>query len=270
MFKWQHQALFDEAGEGAGGGAAVVTETPGQKELREVREENARLKTANTELSQSERQWSERALRATRTAEHAEPAEPKAAATEEDIETGEQLLDDVSKDGLKALRKRGFVTMKEVQALVAESIERAQGDGRTEGQFQDAMQREFPEMAEDLARVEAGKKPENEIFILAADIYNEARKLDPALTGSKSALLMATRQAAAQLALQGKRKVDTEADRQATRRGRIEAQTPSRGTKSDDDEPTALTAKQKQMAADMGISEKKFTEQQAKIKGSRG
>lgn len=269
MFKWQHQALFEEAGEGTGGGTGVVTETAEQKELRETREENTRLRTERDSANSDAKQWSERALRATRTPEPVEPAEPK-DVSQEDLETGEQLLDDVSKDGLKALRKRGFVTMKEVQALVAESIERAQGDGRTEGQFQDAMQREFPEMAEDLARVEAGKKPENEIFILAADIYNEARKLDPALTGSKSALLMATRQAAAQLALQGKRKVDTEVDRQATRRGRIEAQTPARGNKSDDDEPAALTAKQKQMAADMGISEKKFTEQQAKIKGSRG
>lgn len=260
---------MDEAGEGAGGGTTTVTETAEQKELREVREENARLKTRADESEADAKEWSRIAQRST--ARHPEPAaEPTVVASAEDLETGEKLLDDVSKDGLKALRARGFVRIDEVKQLIAESIERAQGDGRSETQFQTVMNDEFPEMQTDLARVDAGKKPESPLFILAAEIYRDSIAMDPELKGSRSALLMATRQAAAQLQLDGKRKVETEADRQAARRTRIDAQRPDRSTKSDAGEETGLSAKQKQMAADMGISEDKFLKQQEKIRGQRG
>lgn len=262
--------LREEAGEAeGGGGAAVATETAEQKELRTLREENAGLKKQNTELSESERAWSERALRGTR-----EPAEPKPKAEkadEEDIETGEKFLDDVSKEGLKALRKRGFVTMAEVQKLIDQTVDRTVGETRTESQFQSTMKDEFPEMSADLARVEAGKKPESELFVLAAEIYRDAIALDPDLKGSKSALLISTRQAAAQLALQGKRKTDDKAEKDKTRRDRIEAQKPGdRSSKGEEEEETGLTSSQKKMAAELGVSEEKFLAQQKKLRGQRG
>lgn len=272
MFPWLNQNLREAATEGGegGGGTAVVTETAEQKELRTIREENAALKKNLTESQESERAWSERALRAGQKPEAVEPPEKK-SATAEDLETGEQLLDDISKDGLKALKKRGYVTLSDVQKLVNESIERAVGENRSEGQFQNVMEDEFPDMAADLKRVNAGKKPETELFILSAEIYNDAIALDPDLKGSKSALIMATRQAAAQLQLDGKRKVDDKATREASRRERIDRQKPDRASSgSDVDETPGLNAKQKQMAADLGISEDKFMKQQARIKGERG
>lgn len=271
MFKWEHQVLREEAGEGEGGGAtATVTETAEQKELREAREENTRLKSQNEELSASEREWSRIARQRTAAPAAAEPAPAKEEATDEEIETGEKLLDDISKDGLKALRKRGFVRIDQVKHLIDESIERAQGDGRGESQFQSVMANEFPEMQSDLARLDKGLKPESPLFVLAAEIYQDAIALDPQLKGSKSTLIMATRQAAAQLELSGKRKAEDVADKQAQRRNRIDAQRPDRSTKSEAAEETGLTAKQKQMAADMGISEEKFQKQQDKIRGQRG
>ncbi len=269
--RWGYSVLREEAGEGEGGGVATVTETAEQKELREVREENTRLKSQNQELSQSEREWSERALRAQR-----QPSgdlgrgEPERQATEEELETGEKLLDDVSKDGLKALLKRGVPTLKQVRELIAESVQNAQGEGRAEAQFQNVMADEFPEMSSDLARVDKGLKPESELFVLAAEIYRDAIALDPELKGAKSALIMATRQAAAQLQVSGKRKADTEADRQAARRARIEQQKPDRSSKSDATEETVLTSKQKQMAKDLGISEDKYLKQQQVLKEKRG
>ncbi len=132
------------------------------------------------------------------------------------------------------------------------------------------MASEFPEMAADLARFDKGQKPESELFVRAAEIYRDAIALDPDLKGAKSALIMATRQAAAQLQIEGKRKVDTEADRQANRRQRIDQQKPDRSNKSDAQEDAQLSSKQKQMAADLGISEDKFMKQQEKIRGQRG
>ncbi len=265
--RWGYSVLRDEAGEGEGGGVATITETPEQIELRELKESNAAKDKRIDELSASERAWSDRALRATR---EPAPRELKEVATPEEIETGEQLLDDLSKDGLKALQKRGFVKLADVQKLIDETVERTTGEGRAEGQFQSIMADEFPEMAADLALFEAGKAPKTELFVMAAEIYRDAIALDPELKGSKSALIMAARQAAATLEAQGKRKADDRTERQANRRQRIEAQRPDRSQTADDDGAPELNAKQKQMAKDLGISEDKFLKQQQRIRGERG
>lgn len=268
MYPWLHEILREEAGGGeGGGGTTTVTETPEAKELRETKEENTRLRSQNDELSQSEREWS-RIARA-----KPEPAAPvvKEKLTEEEIETGEQLLDDLSKEGLAALKKRGFVHRDELKQYVDESIERAQGDGRTENNYQAIMSSEFPEILEDLDRIAKGLKPQSEIFMRTAGIYQDAYTLDPELKGSKSALIMASRQAAAQLSMEGKREIQSEADRQADRRKRIDNQRPDRSRKgSDATEETGLTAKQKEAAALLGVSEADFTKSQEKIRGARG
>ncbi len=269
MFHWMRSVLREEAGNPEGGGTATVTETAEQIELRELKAENARLKQRGDDAEDDAKEWAR--IARTRPAA-AEPVvvEKTREATEEEVETGEKFLDDVSKDGLAALRKRGFVRMDEVKQLIEESIERAQGDGRTENQFQAIMQDEFPEMAEDLARLDKGLKPQHPIFIKASEIYRDAIGLDPDLKGSKSALIMATRQAAAQLSLEGKYTIQNEADRQATRRSRIDAQRPDRSTKSDATEETGLTDKQRQFAKDMGISEEKYLKQVKSLKEKRG
>ncbi len=270
--RWGYSILREEAGDtDAGGGTATVTETAEQKELRETREELAAEKRRNTELQASEREWSERALRAQRQPEPEDREERvDREATEEELETGEKLLDDVSKDGLKALLKRGIPTIKQMRELINESVQAAVGEGRHEQQYQQVMNDEFPEMNADLARVNKGLKPESELFVLAAEIYRDAYDLDPELKGKKSALIMATRQAAAQLQLQGKRKVESEADRQASRRARIGVQKPDRSSKSDAAEETGLNEKQRSFAASMGVSEDSYIKQQEVIRGKRG
>lgn len=271
MFPWLHQFKLEEATDGeGGGGTAVVTETAEQKELRETREQLAAEKKRNVELQASEREWSERALRASRKVESDDEPKPSDPAAPEVAETAEKFLDDVSKEGLAALRKRGFVTMAEVQKLIKETVDRTVAETRTDSEFSSVLAAEFPEMVADIKRVEAGKQPEGGLFPLAAEIYRDAITLDPDLKNSKSALIMAARQAAAQLKLAGKVKDETDADRQAARRAKIENQRPDRGTSSDDEEPTTLNAKQKQMAKELGISEDKFLKHQQKLRAERG
>jgi hypothetical protein len=68
-----------------------------------------------------------------------------------------------------------------------------------DAEFAKQLELEFPELVADSDRVSHGLKPESEIFNCAGQIYRAAVASDPTLTASKGALLMAARQARAEL-----------------------------------------------------------------------
>jgi hypothetical protein len=68
-----------------------------------------------------------------------------------------------------------------------------------DAQFAAQLQQEFPEIVADSERMSRGLQPESEIFKCAGAIYRAAVAADPALKESRGALLMAARQAKAEL-----------------------------------------------------------------------
>jgi hypothetical protein len=84
---------------------------------------------------------------------------------------------------------------------------RAAHDAEIEHQIQS----EFPEIVEDYKRVAEGQPPQTELFKRAAEIYRLAIAEDPGLKNANGALLLAIRQAQAELA--GKRLANATRDR---------------------------------------------------------
>ena len=94
--------------------------------------------------------------------------------------------------------KYRVVDRRPIPTATATSQARASAD-RADAEFVTQLQREFPELAADSDRVSRGLKPESELFNCTGEIYRSSVALDPALKDSKGALLMAARQAKAEL-----------------------------------------------------------------------
>lgn len=189
----------------------------------------------------------------------------------------EALLDDIAKQGRDALKKRGFVTAAEVKRLVREAEQRAMGaveQRDAEGAFERQLASEFPELVEDSRRQMKGEQPKTELWARTREIYREAVALDPALKTSKSALIIAARQAKAEL---GKAKPaakgaaageDDDAEptpsRGARRRARIQTQAPeprraAAGAGDDDDGPV-VTDEARQVMKHLGVKEAEYVQ----------
>lgn len=245
------------------------------KQIEVLQNDNKALRTRLDEETRNSQAWSERALRANRQPEpEAESDDPP--PIEDDPARPEvkpeQFLDDIAKEGMAALKKHGFMTDADVRKLVKETEERTAA--RVAAQFTDQsfdakLGAEFPELVADAKAVANGQQPKSEIYKRAGEIYRDAIAEDPQLRGSKSALLIAARQAKAELA--GKKAVPNGNGRlpahdepeRVSRRERIErlgtGADPAPGSEGDD--APSLTDEQRQFAKGMGISEAAYMKQ---------
>lgn len=232
---------------------------------------------------------SERALRkeaednAKYWAEHGRSAaviEPEPESEDEPIEddpagNDEALLDDIAKQGRDALKKRGFVTAAEVKRLVREAEQRAMGaveQRDAEGAFERQLASEFPELVEDSRRQSKGEQPKTELWARTREIYREAVALDPALKSSKSALIIAARQAKAELskakpagkgaaAAEEEEEAEPTPSRGARRRARIQSQAPEPRRASgagDDEDGPVVTEEARQVMKHLGVKEEEY------------
>lgn len=194
------------------------------------------------------------------------------------------LLDDIAKEGYAALKKRGFVREADVRKLVREAEHRAmQGiEARDrESGFERQLASEFPELVEDSKRLSRGEAPKTEIWKRAAEIYREAVALDPGLKSTKSALLIAARQAKAEIGGKAKpAKGETVRDdddeditpsRGAQRRARIQSQAPEpRHTGGDDDDGApVISAQAREVLKHLKVSEQDFVKNSGETRNAR-
>lgn len=231
--------------------APVVTKTAAEQRADDLAAENTRLKKLADDNAQDARYWADRARKgATPAPRNDDDDQPRRRAEPEVAEKPEELIDDLNKRGLTALKDRGLFTKADLdEALDAEraATEERISDARSEAVFSGRLEAEFPEMMEDSARVAKGLAPKSDLFIKAGEIYRELVDLDPSLKNSRGLLLIAARQAKAAIAKPakgGKAPVDdddppparriTDADDQRARRAKIDRQRPDRGREDDD------------------------------------
>lgn len=203
-----------------------------EKRLEALESENKRLSTRISESENDARYWQQRARGGANEDRQPEPEEPEPAAEPDPVEEipPEQFLEVLSKEGIKGLRRFGFMTQREVDAKVAEVAR--DGDRKLAAAAQSVaidnrLAREFPELLEDNQRVHRGEKPQTELFNRTSTIFRELVADDPTLKNSPGAMLMAARQAKGQLDAEKKAKEgqqDGNGNRQRDRRERIDTQ----------------------------------------------
>ncbi len=226
-----------EVGEAADEPKPAATETAEQKELKALREENQRLSRRAEESEEDARYWAGRSRQPAAAAAEPEPdrrAAPEPAAILD--EKPEVLLDDLNREGLQALRKRGFIdqaTFQEAIDNLSEDIDNRISAARSDAEFGGRIAAEFPEIAEDSKRVSQGERPQSELFKRAGAIYRAAVAEDPALKGSKGLLLIAARQAKAELSKGGKGATAADDDEEQPRGGRREPAEPRQSARRD-------------------------------------
>lgn len=297
MFSWLRTPLYDKVTDGDGGGDGSVLIDPGAPfeldheapapkpevkvadpnalRLTALEEEIKTLRASNKDLTASERHWAALAQRRIDTA--AEPQEVAAPAAPTPIKTRspEQLLDGIATRGLEELTdgEDGLVTKAQLRQLLAETQQRAEdriAEVRNDAGYDAQLATEFPEIKADFDRVAAGKPAETPVYIRTAEIYRAAIIDDPRLKGSKSMLLLAARAAKAQLKAEAKaepQKVTdisegTDGNRQQRRRDRIATQAHDKGAGGgeggEDDNVQSITPQQKQILANLKVSEADF------------
>lgn len=245
--------------------------------------------------------WADRAKRQPAAAPASRAAEPEPARRREPdapvAEKPEDVIDDINKRGLAALKDRGYLTKEDLaEALEVESqkTEERINDARSEAEFSGRLSSEFPEMMEDSARAAKGLAPKSELFVKAGEIYRNYVDLDPSLKGSRGLLLIAARQAKAEIDGKGKggkggkggdvddsdlppsqrRKAAADVgDRQEQRRAKIERQTPSRS--KDDDEDTRggddeMSAEAREIGKRLKVSPEQFRKESEKLRTGGG
>lgn len=223
----------------------------------------------------------------------AEPDDEPAPIIEDDDldEKPEQFLDDVSKDGSQALKKRGFVTQADLDRAVrdAETRTEARVSARlNESGFDAKLASEFPELVAESNRIKAagpGARSTDPLFRRGGQIFQEMGELDENLKTSKSALLVAFRQARAELKAEqgGKSRANDDGNandeprvptRQSIeRRERIERQmqAPSRNDDRNDERPT-VSSEAREVMGRLGVTEEQFVKNRdrAAKEASRG
>lgn len=149
-------------------------------------------------------------------------------ATQESVD---QFIDGLNKDGLEALKKRGFITADQL-ATALQAFEQRVVDGYSRDvqarQFDDKLSREFPELMEANARIDRGQAANSPLFERTAKHYNALADDTPGLKHNSPAgralMLAAARMAKTEIESEGKVTTTNE----PSRRDRIDAQ-PGRG-----------------------------------------
>ena len=228
-----------------------------EKRLDALERENKAKDARINELVESERYWAQQARGKAPAPEEGLPGPdddddlPVAVADPFEGEKPEKFLDDLSVDGLKALRKRGVITEEQLidqvgrleQRLLARVDERLATN--TRHQAIDAELGKFPDLQADAKRVAAGQTPQTELYKRTQVHFRQMVADDAGMKNSPAALLAAARMAQKEIDLEAKAAGTQRTDRQITRRERIENLTPDRdrggegGSEEDELSPNA-------------------------------
>lgn len=197
-----------------------------------------------------------------RVAEPRPTVQPPAA----NADNAEDFLTDMTTKGASALKDRGFITKVDMEEAITRTREETRREilsTRNDAEFGLQLEREFPEILADSKRIDQGLAPQTELFKRAGEIYRESLRMDPQLEGSRSALVMAARQAKAELAAgdRGRGDEPPRASRQQERRERVERQMAPKGRsergREADDTPT-LNEETKTVMKHLGVTEEEF------------
>lgn len=146
-----------------------------------------RLRQLEQELAQareSERYWAEIAKKAASGRMKADE-EPDDGGPRDAEEPVDAFIDELSTQGLKALRKRGFLTADEARRMIEEAVARERARMMSDAE----LIRKYPELTDESSPV----------FQRAKELYRELIKREPALENSPVALDIAARLAKAEV-----------------------------------------------------------------------
>src|SRR5690348_9268711 len=153
------------------------------KRLEELESENKRLGTRLSEAENDAKYWSQRARGERQPEPEPESDDEPAPARAEEVDISpEEFLDVLSKEGIKGLRRFGFMTKADVDAEVArirEESDRKLAQSNHNTSIDNRLSTEFPELVEDNRRVQRGEKPQSELFTRAAAEYRQMIEDDP-------------------------------------------------------------------------------------------
>lgn len=243
-----------------------------EKRLEALERDNADLRRRTEESEKDARYWSERAS----AKPVVEDREDEVVIPDDPTIKPEELLDDISKRGMDALKAGGLVTKADMTRILLEQERRTEtkiAAARQDAEFGMKIAKEFPEIAEDSERLQRGETPKTELFKRAGEIYRSAVAEDPSLKGTNGLLLIAARQAKAELATKEKPK-EKEApveqdERRSSRRERIARQMPERSAASDESSGgPSFTDEQMKVMKHLGVKADEFTRNQ-QTKGER-
>jgi hypothetical protein len=258
-------------------------------EVSRLREENVSLRRRATESEQSERFWADKAKSGGEQPKRGpQIVEPEVElgdlageeqADDEAAQTPEKFLDELNEKGIdaviSALRKRGLVLDKDqVLQLSAETSRRVVQHERGKMTIDAQISTDFPELKDDTS----------DLFQRTSKIFRQNVELDPNLRKSPAALLMAARQAKAELKFEAppKQKRDYRQDGEEreeadARQRRINAQRGDLGRggggtpfEGDEDDLGPAARGVIQLFAKAGVDEKAYREERAKLRRARG
>lgn len=201
---------------------------------------------ARREADETARYWANRNKQPAPAADDDEEPKPRrrqAAEVEVPKDADGVLLEELNADGLAALKKRGVITADQLDAALenlASRIETAYANEREGDAFDQNMQKEFPELFEDNKRVDAGDRPQTELYHRTAKHFKQLTReagIKPESVAARGMMLAAARMAKQEIKMEGLTDNHAEDDR----RERIERQrsTASRGTRSGEGEVTS-------------------------------
>jgi hypothetical protein len=269
------QLVDDEkpAGGDGGGGkgkGSDETVTISKTELEAMRRETSELRQSTRDLMDIFRATGRRgAAVEPEETEEEEGIDPNEFVDEDapdgevEGDTPEKLVDEIAAQGVKALSKRGYVTVKDAQRIAVEAANKVarQIVGRERQKITSDAQimSEFPDL----------KDKNSELFKETARRYQKAVSLDPNAKKTPATLYMAAE--AAQEALKGKNggrggRRDEDDDRgydgedEEDRRARVSSQdSRPRGRARVDDDEDMIGDQAREVMRQMGISDDEFT-----------
>jgi hypothetical protein len=196
------------------------------------------------ERADSERYWAEKARTAERNQPQAdeedeedEPTPRRAAAKDDD--NPDELLEDLSKEGLKGLLKRGVITEDQLEAeldkrvlAIEQRLEARLQNTNQAQQFDSAIKEDFPEVYADGKKMQAwldggrkGDQPEmGDHYQAAANLYREMMADNPDADIKASRAMFKAAVKAANKQVDGSRKVQQRNSQEDDRSERIAAQ----------------------------------------------
>lgn len=226
----------------------------------------ARERSARKEAEDDSKYWANRNRQPQQREEREDtPAKPAAPAAA--TEKPEKLLDDLTAEGLDALKKRGVITGPELATILEEHASKMEGrmqQVRQDAEFSARISAEFPEIAEDSQRLNRNEKPQTELFAAASRIYRQMVADDPALEGTNGALLIAARQAKAEILAKKKpaaKETDEVEEARPPRRARIERQASDRspsGSEGDESHQDGFSKQQLEVMKHLKVEPQNF------------
>ena len=225
-----------------------------QQQLDSLQKSVAERDKMIEELRASERYWAERAAASTQ-----QPDDEDQGDEPELIEDDnpDRFVEDLSNEGVAALKKRGLLTREEAMELAAKVAEKKISEATKRLETDAKIIREFPELQDE-------KSP---LFQKTAEIFREMVAQDDTLKRSPNAMMLAARAARAELGSATQPAPESREERIARQAGGRGVPAGSRQTEDDD----GLTDTQKRILsalnADGGVQ---VTEEQYRARAREG